>query len=299
MNQDPWNQFNPQQLQQYPQQHVQHAQHTQYPQYQQYDLHNYSYSQQPDNPAYGMQLPQPLKSSSPLNIAYTTTNNTMVGFNHYGTNNNAKSLGFQTNAIRGKIASQNMYNWDAPADQPYNPNSNTNKQPEIKQISFSGDPQTLLRQHISHLYQNPIMIKTHTMGPYSIYKCPVEGLTGGSFKYIVAIVLNHDHIPLGGQHTLQSLDWINFQTRQTESPATEFGPNRPQPHHYAIPSDSKSPLFGHINKILDEQTKFIYSSETLPIKVELLKQKEDDFASDKPSLLSALEAFRTVITIIN
>jgi hypothetical protein len=261
-----------------------------------------SFANQPAQPAQqtesgysqGLQMPQPLKTSMHINVPATASTNTLTNFNYYTGNDSANSMAFQTNAIRGKIASPHVYNWNAAI--PQQPTIPTPQQQPTLQQSFTTDPKQLLRNAISDVYRNCIMVKTHIVAGYSVFKCPVEGMTAGIFKYIVAVVPSYDHVPLGGQHHLGSLPWISFQTRQTDTPALEFGEVRPQATIYSVPYDNKSPVFEIINMMLEEPTKFIYLGQHLPIKVELLKKKEGDVAASKASLMSALEAFRTVVT---
>jgi len=250
------------------------------------------------NYAQGLQMPQPLKQSMHISVPVQSSSNTVNGFDHYNGSNYAQSLGFQKNAIRGKVTSPAAYDWNAALTQQQQQVQQQVQQQQSNTSSnfqFISDPKTLLRQAICDIYRNPTMIKTGVAGNLSIYKAPVEGLTGG-YKYIVAIVPYHDHVPIGGQATLIGLAWISFQTRQTDQPALEFGQHRPKPTPYSIPNDEKSPVFDIINMVLDDQTKFIYMAETLPVKVELIKLKASDVASQKARLLSALEAFKTVIT---
>lgn len=257
---------------------------------------SFAQTQQEEQPNYaqGLQMPQPLKTSMHITVPATASTNTLTNFNYYTGNDSASSLAFQKNAIRGKIASPHVYNWNAAIpQQPVIPNPQ--QQYNIQQ-SFTSDPKQLLRNAISDVYKNCIMIKTHAMGGYSIFKCPVEGLTAGIFKYIVAVVPQYDHVPLGGQHHLGSLPWVSFQTRQTDTPALEFGEIRPSATIYSVPNNTNSPIYEVINMMLEEPTKFIYLGQHLPIKVELLKKKEGDVAANKATLMSALEAFRTVIT---
>ena len=261
---------------------------------------SFAQPQQEEQPHYaqGLQMPQPLKTSMHINVPATASTNTLTNFNYYTGNDSASSLAFQKNAIRGKIASPHVYNWNAAIpQQPVIPNPQQ-QQYNIQQ-SFTTDPKQLLRNAISDVYKNCIMVKTHVMGGYSIFKCPVEGLTAGIFKYIVAVVPQYDHVPLGGQHHLGSLPWVSFQTRQTDTPALEFGEIRPSATIYNVPSNTNSPVYEVINMMLEEPTKFIYLGQYLPIKVELLKKKEGDVAASKATLMSALEAFRTVITFTN
>lgn len=248
----------------------------------------------PSNPAQGMQMPQPLKTSMHHNVNYTAAQNTLTNFNHFSGMDNANSMAFQKNAIRGKIAEQHVYNWNVPISQPKTDMSDAQQQP----MPFISDPKEMLRRAISDVYRNPIMIKTHTFNQFSVFKVPVQGLMEGVFRYIVAIVPNYDHVPLGGKHHLGSLPWICFQSRSTNTPALEFGESRPPASVYTPPGDAKSPLFDIINMKLDDTGKFIYLSDTLPLKVELLKLKDTDVAAPRATVWSALEAFKTVLTFV-
>jgi hypothetical protein len=256
--------------------------------------------QQPEtaNYAQGLQMPQPLKQSTHITVPVQSSSNTVSGFDYYNGSNYAQSLGFQKNAIRGKIASTSAYDWNAALQSSSNGQGGNQQQmqPVVPSFQFMSDPKQMLRQAICDIYRNPNMLKTNVSGPYSVFKAPVEGLTGGSYKYIVAVVPYQDHIPVGGQASLVGLPWVSFQTRQTDQPALEFGEVRPKPTPYSIPSDQKSPVFDIINMVLDDQTKFIYMAETLPIKVELIKLRASDVAAQKAMLMSAMEAFKTVIT---
>jgi len=248
------------------------------------------------NYAQGLQMPQPLKTSMHTNVPYTASQNTITNFNYYsGGSDVASSMAYQKNAIRGKIADQHVYNWSVPIPQKQAQQAPVQEAP----VEFYSDPKQLLRKAISDIYRNCLMTKTHTFNQWSVFKCPVEGLTGGIFKYIVAIVYNFDHVPLGGKTHLASIPWVSFQTRQTETPAVEFGEVRPQATFYNAPNDSKSPVFDIINMKLDEATKFLYLADTLPVKVELLKLKETDVAAPRATIMSALEAFKTVVTFLD
>jgi hypothetical protein len=55
-------------------------------------------------------------------------------------------------------------------------------------------------------------------------------------------------------------------------------------------------LHDRIKMVNETPVKCIYKATNLPIKVELLKFKEDDFFSDEGSAWSALEVFSTVVT---
>jgi hypothetical protein len=294
------------------------------------------------HPAYGLQMPQPLKQSHHLNTTFTAPNNTIAAmnyhqpdnaspytyqlnnsvaasqnnfainapnntkasFNQYGNNDWSKNTLQIQGAIRGRVAAPHVYDWNAPQSnepeqkQDYGLMSGMKRSQALYSLdSYRFSPIDTLRQAIANLYAGATMTKTHQLGVYSIYKCPVENLTSGQYKYIVAVVPNHDYVQLGGLHTLSSLPWISFQTRSTDNPAKEFGTNRPVAVTYKIPNDSKLPIFSEINKVMDEPTKHVYLSKVLPVKVEVLKQKQGEMIADKSMLLSALESFRCVLTL--
>jgi hypothetical protein len=270
-----------------------------------YDSQNTQFQSSNDVPQdiYHMQFPQPLKQSNPVYTDYTASTNTINQFNYHNqfqqSHNQFQNLGFQKNAIRGKVANQHVYHWNAPQQPQQQP---TLPQPIVPSKPFITDSKQLLREAITDTYKNCWLIFTHKYGDYCIFKAPVEGLTGGVFKYIVAIIKasdNLNNIQLGGYDQLENLKWINFQTRHTDNPALEFGEVRPPATSYYPPSDNKSPLYDKINMVLNDVSKFVYMAENLPIKVELIKLKDTDVAADKASLMSALDAFKTVITFLD
>jgi len=257
---------------------------------------------QPSHVAFGLQLPQPLKQSASLQTSYMAPPSTLQSFEHSGNNNIATSAQ-QSSAIRGRVMSPHVYQWDVAPDQQAKTDFQTMSGMNVSQASYNQlnttwNPVQALRDAISSVYQNVNMLKTHQYGIYSVYKAPVENMTAGNYKYIVAIVPNHEYVQLGGYHSLRGLPWISFQTRNTDNPAAELGNSRPQPTQYSLPRDNKSPLFDKINLVLEQPQMFVYMAENMPCKVELLKQKQGEFAAQKSTIISALEAFNTVITIL-
>lgn len=286
-------------------------------QYQQYE--QYQQSQQSQH----MQLPQPLKSVVPNHFNVMASTNTHTQFNHHVGGDSIGSSAFQSNAIRGKVTNPVVYHWNAnPNPNPANVLNQTLQptpsqwiqqapaegysmypsQPfsqASQQFSTMYDSKQMLRDAIIEIYRNTNCMKTHIFGIYSVFKAPVEGLTGGVFKYIVAIVPGMDHIQLGQSVPLNQLQWISFQTRQTENPAAEFGEIRPKPTQYSCPMDSKHFIYSKINMVLNDSNKFVYLAENLPFKIELLKLKDSDVAAEKATLMGALDAFKTVITFLD
>ena len=226
-------------------------------------------------------------------MSYVAPQNTFQTFRENNFDN-VQTNASQSSAIRGKVASPSVYEWNA-----YQPVIPQRPSLPTPQISRSLDQVQNVRNAIANCYSGAQMLKTHQVGEYSVYKCPVENMTGGDYKYIVAIVgRNHANIPLGSYYSLASIPWVSFQTRATGNPAAEFGPTRPNPLNYTLPHSANNPLFDRINLVLEEPTKFSYIAETIPVKVEYLKLKEHSTAATSSTLMSALEGFKTIITFL-
>ena len=200
---------------------------------------------QPEHIAYGLQLPQPLKQTQSVATSYQAPSNTMRGFNHYQQDSIGSSA-FQSSAIRGRVVSPHVYQWDAAPQlqqqRDYRAESGMIQAAKPVQFSRSLDPIAILREAVAKVYGNASMLKTKEVGQFSVYNCPVENMTSGPFKYIVAIVPNHQYVQLGSYFSLASLPWVSFQTRTTENPASVFGGTRPAAITYNLPRDNSDPL---------------------------------------------------------
>jgi hypothetical protein len=256
----------------------------------------------PKNPMYGMQMPQPLKHTQGYNHSAFASSNTISTFKD-SSFDNVLSGAAQSSAVRGRVNSPHIYQYDSvPVEQQkkdYRELAGMSMKfmketPSTQKMSM--DPRQNLRDSISNLYRGAMMLKTHEYGQYSVYKCPVENLTGGDYKYIVAVVPNHQYVQLGGFHTLASLPWVSFQSRSTNNPAAEFGNNRPKALNYTVPQNVNNPLYDKIKLVLEEPNKFIYLADNSPVKIELLRSKEHPSAAPSATIMSALDAFRTIIT---
>lgn len=256
----------------------------------------------PTSPMYGMQMPQPLKQTQGLNRSAVASSNTFSTFKD-SSFDNVLAGAAQSSAVRGRVNSPHIYQYDSvPVEQ---------QKKDFREFSgmsmkfmkdtpatpTSMDPHQNIRDSIAGMYKGAMMLKTHEYGAYSVYKCPVENLTGGDYKYIVAIVPNHQYVQLGGSHTLASLPWASFQTRSTNNPVAELGHNRPSPLNYTIPQNMKNPLYDKIKLVMEEPTKFVYLADNTPVKVELLRSKEHSMAAQSATIVSALDAFRTIVTL--
>jgi len=155
---------------------------------------------------------------------------------------------------------------------------------------------TLIRQKVSNVYDSFVMTKVGQYQDMGIYKALVNSLLAGPSRYIVAIV-PQDSAPMNTEKMLSSLKWISFQTRTTENIAKEFNGAQVYPQSYTI--NSQNNIADPVNLIEEKRSHFLYLPENLPIKIEVLKLKEDDSFARKGTVSSALELYQTVLTIEN
>lgn len=172
---------------------------------------------------------------------------------------------------------------------------------QMKQRIFSNpiDEKEYIRKAFSELYKGVIMTKTNEWnqepyGVYGIYKARLNSYTMGDNNIIIAIVPG-DELPLGTRKLIDSLEWLSFQTRVMTNVKKDLNGFSLPMQNYMIKGDSI--LNDRIKAIKETNTKMIYSTSNLPLKVEILKLNEDDTFSEEGSIISALEVFQTVVTI--
>ena len=262
------------------------------------------------HPAYGLQQPQPLKLSNNNNQInnYEAPKNTFQSFNtsaHFV--DNIRSSAVQSGAIRGRVASPHVYQYDLqPVEQESKKDFSIDAGMKINTPSYNSapnmitmDPFSMIRQAVADVYQGAMMMKTHAFNNFSVFKCPVENMTSGNFKYIVAIVPNYEFVPLGTSFSLQSLPWISFQTRSTDNPNKEFGEHRPPSIVYKIPYERRHSIYDRINLRSETDQSFVYVADTLPCQIQVLKLKPGDTSAQSATIMTALEGFKTIITLMN
>lgn len=156
--------------------------------------------------------------------------------------------------------------------------------------------QSLIRQRVNSIYDSFVMTKVGQYQDMGIYKALIDSLIAGPSRYIVAIV-PQDSAPMSSEKMLSSLRWVSFQTRTTENIAKEFNGIQVYPQQYRITTQNN--ITDPVNLIEEKRSHFLYLPENLPVKIEVLKLKEDDNFARKGTVSSALELYQTVLTIEN
>ena len=156
--------------------------------------------------------------------------------------------------------------------------------------------QSLIRQRVNNMYDSFVMTKVGQYQDMGIYKALVDSLIAGPSRYVVAIV-PQDSTPMGSEKMLSSLKWVSFQTRTTENIVKEFNGVQVYPQTYRITPQNN--ITDPVNLIEEKRSHFLYLPENLPVKIEVLKLKEDDSFARKGTVSSALELYQTVLTIEN
>lgn len=161
------------------------------------------------------------------------------------------------------------------------------------------DPKAEVRKAFADVYNGVIMKKTNSWqkepyGTYGVYKARLNSYTSSDSNIIIAIV-EDDVNPLGTNKLIDSLPWVSFQTREmTDSKKDLNGFTNIPYQNYMIKNDSI--LHDKIKLKSETPTKCIYRAENLPLKVELLKLRDDSQFSREGTIWSALEVFSTVVS---
>jgi hypothetical protein len=158
-----------------------------------------------------------------------------------------------------------------------------------------------IRNSVNSLFKNFIMTKTHqynnpSFGNFGIYKARVDTNTGSKIKYIVAFV-NDDYLEEGSQRLLGSLKWINFQSRETEDAKKEFNGFYLEPQTYQPQNNGNKLLYEKIFVEKEKKIMYIYRTENLPLKIEIIKSSHEDVLPERGTLIGAIELFSTILTI--
>ena len=184
-----------------------------------------------------------------------------------------------------------------PVTQP--PNTHTSMRQKRHQVMNSHfDPKAEVRKAFADVYNGVIMTKTNQWekepyGTYGIYKARLNSYTSSDNNIIIAIV-EDDVNPLGTNKLIDSLPWVSFQTREMTNSKKDLNSFNLTFQNYMIKNDSS--LHDKIRLTSETPTKYIYRAENLPLKVELLKLREDSQFSSEGTIWSALEVFSTLVS---
>ena len=179
------------------------------------------------------------------------------------------------------------------------PNTHMSMRQKRHQVMNSNfDPKAEVRKAFADIYNGVIMTKTNQWekepyGTYGIYKARLNSYTSSDNNIIIAIV-EDDVNPLGTNKLIDSLPWVSFQTREMTNSKKDLNGFNLTSQSYMIKNDSS--LHDKISLISETPTKYIYRAENLPLKVEILKLKEDTQFSSKGTIWSALEVFSTLVS---
>jgi hypothetical protein len=179
---------------------------------------------------------------------------------------------------------------------PFQPMSMRQQRQQFMNSSF--DPKDNVRKAVADIYNGVIMTKTNQWekepyGTYGIYKARLNSYTSSDSNIIIAIVPD-DINPLGTNKLIDSLEWVSFQTREMKNSKKDLNGFKLAFQNYMIKNDSI--LHDKIKCISETPTKYIYRPENLPLKVELLKLKEDSQFASEGTIWSALEVFSSIIS---
>jgi hypothetical protein len=160
------------------------------------------------------------------------------------------------------------------------------------------DPKAEVRKAFSDVYNGVIMTKTNQWekepyGTYGVYKARLNSYTSSDSNIIIAIV-EDDVNPLGTNKLIDSLPWVSFQTREMTNSKKDLNGFSLSYQNYMIKSDSI--LHDKIKLKSETPTKYIYRAENLPLKVEILKLRDDSQFSSEGTIWSALEVYSTLVS---
>jgi len=176
------------------------------------------------------------------------------------------------------------------------PSSHRSNKRQILNSRF--DPKAEVRKAFADVYNGVVMKKTNEWvkepyGRYGVYKARLNSFTSSDNNIIIAIV-EDDVNPLGTNKLIDSLEWVSFQTREMKNSKKDLNGFNLQYQNYMIKNDSI--LHDRIKMVNETPVKYIYRAENLPLKVEILKLREDSEFSSEGTIWSALEVYSTIVS---
>lgn len=167
---------------------------------------------------------------------------------------------------------------------------NTQRMP-VKGSHKNSQRQQVYNAVIEH-FPGFVMTKTKIVGRHSVYKAVASCLLCDGVRYVVAITTN-DPSPVGTKSPLSLLKWDSFQTRfqDDDSEVKQF---RLQSAKQEKPAGTI--LSDIIRLSRRTSTSNVYLCDNLPLLVEVIRSKEDEFIAETGTVESALDLFSTVLS---
>lgn len=130
--------------------------------------------------------------------------------------------------------------------------------------------------------------ETRTSPHYSVYYGRIGCLLCIDDRYII-IIVEDDSYPIGHQNYLSSLNWTSFQTRTIQK--------APRDLKTQTAKSNITPVVSCKIKLSEKRDdRYVYFTDSIPIKIELLFTKNDDSYAEFGTVQSALETYNCVIT---
>lgn len=144
---------------------------------------------------------------------------------------------------------------------------------------------------ITEFYDNPVLTKIKDIENFSIYAAKIDVLLYSENRYIFAFMVKDDS-NIGTLSYLDNLKWHSFQCRTLKDIY-----NVKKFKYFPKKTLKFQPKINRINMDLKQS---IYNCDSHPIEITLLHKNDILYEySEKGTLASALETFRTIIVFKN
>jgi len=143
----------------------------------------------------------------------------------------------------------------------------------------------------SDYFANPLMTKIKNVDLFSMYASKTHCLLSRECRYIL-VFRDIDSKQLGSTENLRDINWKSIQTR------TMADYHNIPPHPYT--AENKGPLREIISRVDKNDKHSTYTCNNFPIKISILHTKKKGMHDyqDKGTIISALETWQTIVTLI-
>lgn len=131
--------------------------------------------------------------------------------------------------------------------------------------------------------------ETRNSPAYSVYYARIGCMLCIDDRYIVIIVEANRSYPMRHQAYLSSLNWTSFQTRTIDK--------APKDLKTQTAKSKITPVIASKIKLAEKRDdRYVYFTDGVPVKVELLFTKNDDSYAEFGTIQSALETYNCVVS---